>query len=57
MWGVSQRVTPANREATVHPSSLSGWPLKRVLLYSVRVEILFERVKNLHFSEIVNENV
>lgn len=57
MWGVSQRVTPANREATVHPSSLWGWPLKRVLLYSVHVHFFLESVKNLHFSETVNENV
>lgn len=57
MWGVSQRVTPANREATVHPSFLSGWPLRRLLLYSVCVQMLFEKVKNLYFNEIVNETV
>lgn len=60
MWGASQRVTPANREATVHPSSLSGWPLKEGvarLCVCVFGKIWFERLKNLHFSEILEENL
>lgn len=55
MWGVSQWVTPANKEATVHPSHACH--KDAVCCRTLHMQILFQRVKNLHFRENLNGNV